>query len=143
MKDSLASALSRGVPFEAWKAAFAEELALGWSPANPGRLETAIRTQLQTQYMAARVGSLRAQTEKYPLWRFTAIMDTKTSDLCRQCNDTVLPADDRWWRDHTPPLHFNCRSTIVGVKKGERDERGPRVHADPGFGNPEEYLDAQ
>jgi SPP1 gp7 family putative phage head morphogenesis protein len=138
--NSLESALSRGASFEAWKQEFASAMST-WASEPGGRLETAIRTQLQTRYMAARVSGLRAQSEKYPLWRFTAILDLRTSDVCRACNDTVLPADHSWWARHTPPLHFNCRSTIVGLKRGERDPRAPRVKVPEGFGNPEDWVE--
>lgn len=132
--------MSRGVPFETWKREFAESLAKTWSEA-PARLETAIRTQLQTRYMAARVDNLRAHPEQYPLWKFSAILDKRTTPWCRACHDTVLPADHPFWVSHTPPLHFNCRSTIVGLKSGTRDKRAPRVKVPEGFGNPDDWID--
>ena len=137
---SLDEALAAGRAFQDWAEAFAEELSTYFAPAG-GALETPIRTQLQTRYMAARVSSLRAQPQKYPLWRFSAILDSRTTDWCRACHDVVLPSDSSWWDGHTPPLHFNCRSTIVGVKQGKRDVRPPRVKVPEGFGNPEQYLD--
>lgn len=63
------------------------------------------------------------------------------SDICEACNNVVLPADDPFWGSHTPPLHYNCRSTVVALSVDEADDEGvtgepPADDADEGFGAP-------
>jgi hypothetical protein len=47
------------------------------------------------------------------LLEFVARIDDRTSDICRECNGTRLPAGHPWWQTYTPPLHPHCRSTVV------------------------------
>lgn len=45
--------------------------------------------------------------------KFTAILDDKTSKICRHTNGTVMSVDDPNLAEITPPLHGDCRSTLV------------------------------
>lgn len=46
---------------------------------------------------------------------FTAILDERTSDMCREADGTVIPVDKIVPWENAPPLHFNCRSTMYPV----------------------------
>lgn len=48
-------------------------------------------------------------------YQFSAILDDVTSDICSECDGKIFPADTT----PIPPLHFNCRSTIVPITKYE------------------------
>lgn len=50
-------------------------------------------------------------TKKY---RYTAILDTRTSPICRSLDGKVY----NWGEGPQPPLHFNCRSMRVPIVKG-------------------------
>jgi len=50
-------------------------------------------------------------TRKY---RYTAILDTRTSPICRSLDGKVY----KWGEGPQPPLHFNCRSMRVPIVKG-------------------------
>jgi SPP1 gp7 family putative phage head morphogenesis protein len=50
-------------------------------------------------------------TTKY---RYTAILDTRTSPICRSLDGKVY----KWGEGPQPPLHFNCRSMRVPIVKG-------------------------
>jgi hypothetical protein len=74
-----------------------------------------------------------AEKERVRVWaegnpsmvlEFVARIDDRTSEICRECNGTRLPAGHPWWRTHTPPLHPHCRSTVV-------QSRGGPITADP------------
>jgi uncharacterized protein with gpF-like domain len=75
-----------------------------------------------------------------PFWRFDAIEDDRTSEICSGINGTILPVDDSFWSDHVPPLHFNCRSQLVPLDledvddEGGADDEAPEIDADEGFG---------
>lgn len=46
---------------------------------------------------------------------FTAILDERTSDFCREADGNVIPVEDiRPW-ENAPPLHYYCRSTMVPI----------------------------
>jgi SPP1 gp7 family putative phage head morphogenesis protein len=51
-------------------------------------------------------------------YRFTAILDSRTSSVCRGHDGELYTADNIKYR---PPLHWRCRSTIVPVLKKSVD----------------------
>jgi len=54
-------------------------------------------------------------------YRYNAILDNATTDICRERNGKYIPKDDiRALATNTPPLHVNCRSRLETVFKGER-----------------------
>ena len=86
-----------------------------------------INQWLQTEYdlavsgsqMAAKWVNITAQADILPLLEFDAVIDGRTSDLCRSLNKTTLPIDDPFWNTYYPPNHFNCRSTVWQLQKGK------------------------
>jgi SPP1 gp7 family putative phage head morphogenesis protein len=51
-------------------------------------------------------------------YQYSAIMDDRTSDVCRELDGKVFEKGE--YTTHlTPPLHFNCRSILVPVTKFE------------------------
>jgi SPP1 gp7 family putative phage head morphogenesis protein len=139
--DSLEAAVRQGTDFEQFKDEVYLKLLESWGGERPGQLETIFRTNLMTAYNEGRHAIISAPTVKRarPYWRFDATMDDRTSDECAECDGTVLPADDPFWTEHTPPLHFNCRSVLVPLSDEEAedegvDDEGPDADADEGFG---------
>jgi uncharacterized protein with gpF-like domain len=55
---------------------------------------------------------------------FSAIMDDRTSDICADLDESVYRSDDPVWNSITPPMHFNCRSTLIAVSEDELAESG-------------------
>ncbi len=43
------------------------------------------------------------------------IDDARQTDTCSSLSGVIRPYDDPFWEGHTPPLHFNCRSTLRGI----------------------------
>ena len=48
-------------------------------------------------------------------WQYDAVLDDRTTDLCRSLNGLVMPAQDPRWYSRMPPLHSGCRSSIRAV----------------------------
>ena len=69
--------------------------------------------------MAAKWVNITAQAETLPLLEFDAVIDGRTSDLCRSLNKTILPIDNPFWKTYYPPNHFKCRSTVWQRQKGK------------------------
>lgn len=112
------------------------------------RIETIYRTNVQGAYAAGRHAQLTdpAVLEDQPYWQFDAIMDNRTSPVCKAAHGTVLPAEDKWWATHNPPCHFNCRSTVIPMTGDEAKAAGvtetPTTEkAGKGFGAPPDLSD--
>ncbi len=86
-----------------------------------------INQWLQTEYdlavsgsqMAAKWVNITAQSDTLTLLEFDAVIDSRTSDLCRSLNKTILPINDPFWKTYYPPNHFKCRSTVWQRQKGK------------------------
>jgi SPP1 gp7 family putative phage head morphogenesis protein len=50
---------------------------------------------------------------------FSAILDDRTSEICRRRNGLRMRLDDPKLPDNTPPLHPNCRSVLIPIVWGE------------------------
>lgn len=78
---------------------------------------------------------------------YSAILDSRTTDICRHLDDRVYPVDAPEWNEYRPPNHFNCRSILVPVTAIDSDVTGkdnvpdgrwsktPRVEPQQGFGS--------
>lgn len=139
--EAIESAIANGDTLEDFKDAVGEQLEQSWGGADASRLETIFRTNVNTAYNEGRhsVFSAPAVKEARPYWRFDLIDDDRICDICEDCGGVVLPADDPWWEEHLPPLHFNCRCSFNALSDDEAreegvDEEGPDSDADDGFG---------
>jgi SPP1 gp7 family putative phage head morphogenesis protein len=61
-----------------------------------------------------RYESFRAESEVEKVL-YVGTLDHRTSDICKSLDGTVYPKDQA----RVPPLHVNCRSTLVPILKGE------------------------
>jgi SPP1 gp7 family putative phage head morphogenesis protein len=140
--EGLKQAISKGSTFEEFKADAGAKLEAHWGGEKPGRLETIFRTNVIGAYNSGRHAVLSAPEVKRfrPYRRFDGIDDDRQTDICDDCDGTILPADDPWWLTHTPLLHFNCRSVVVPLSEEEALAEGidepPPVDPADGFGTP-------
>jgi SPP1 gp7 family putative phage head morphogenesis protein len=74
-------------------------------------------------------------------FRYSAIMDERTTDICSELHDHTWSKDSEVWDEYRPPNHFNCRSILVPVTQldvqdgqwdGE-DDADPTVTPQDGF----------
>ncbi len=88
---------------------------IGISERNPYWLEVHARTNFLTAYNAGRwVQIAKARTIKYLV--YNAILDERTTKLCKSLDGVVRPKDDPFWDRFMPPNHFSCRSLATVVK---------------------------
>lgn len=130
--SAIDKALKDGVALEDFKKSIGDELRRAWAGSvdDPAwRLETVFRTNLQLAYNAGRhrQASHPDVAGDRPVWMFDAILDGRETDICRKCDETKLPSDHVWWKTHTPPLHFNCRSSFIALT----DEQAGPITANP------------
>jgi len=87
----------------------------------PYRIETLIRTNgtrayntgMMTEYNDPDLdGFVRAV-------QVSAILDTRTTDICRHADGKIFMLDDPMAGQLTPPLHFNCRTVLIPVTEAD------------------------
>ena len=54
--------------------------------------------------------------------RFSAILDERTSRMCRMRDGMTFRLEDPRLVGNTPPLHPNCRSVLIPVTEFDRPE---------------------
>lgn len=120
VQKSLERAIRDGVGLAKWKKEIGPALRRAWGPGrrnragrvfNQGqRLELIYRNAMQGAYNAGRMRALRqpALRAVRPVWIYDAILDSRTSAICKSLDGTTLPADDPFWTTRTPPVHHAC-----------------------------------
>lgn len=87
---------------------------IGMGSASGWYWETVYRTNAQTAYNAGRM--MGYEEDKPVALELIVIDDARTTDLCRQyAGGFIRPYDDPFWKNHIPPFHFNCRTTIRAI----------------------------
>lgn len=118
-----------------------EEPVEGRAAVTPPRIATAVRTVTTDMFNAAR----RATFEDPELggfvqaYEYSAVLDERTTTICRELDGKVWPVGSTNWTRYTPPNHFNCRSLLVPLVKGDEwtaspDELPSGAEPAPGFG---------
>ena len=103
-----------------------------------GVYDTYNKNWLQAEYNTAIGQGMQAQqwsdiekTKKdFPYLRYSAIVDSRTSDICEPINGVTLPVDDKFWNSYTPLNHFNCRCTLEKLDKFEDVQTTPKEDID-------------
>lgn len=138
-------ALQTGETLDDFKRRVTAKLTEAWNVPNAPRIETIFRTNVQLAYGAGRFRQLTdpAVAKRRPFWKFSAVLDGRTSRICQPLDGQVVAADSEFWSQHVPPLHFNCRSTVVPLTKDQATAAGiadqaPQGGPPPleGFGQP-------
>jgi len=81
---------------------------------SPQRLETIVRTNTTEAFNIGRLHALN-QSPLIDQVMFSAILDTRTTEVCRYMHGRTFRKTDPALQRFLPPLHFNCRSIIVPV----------------------------
>jgi SPP1 gp7 family putative phage head morphogenesis protein len=140
MRD-LENAVSHGVPLNEFKAAVQQKLMAAWGGTvkRPGhRIETIYRTNTQLAYGAGRYAQLTNPDalKVRPVWVYDAVLDSRTTETCRERHGITKLASDEWWNTNYPPLHHRCRSGVRAIRSGgaELTENIPDSDPNEGFG---------
>lgn len=138
--EALDKAVADGTSFEDFKLSVGEQLESAWGGEGGYRLETVFRTNVQVALNAGRYAQQTnpAVLKRRPIWKFSAIFDRRTTVVCSLANGTTLRSDDPWWDSHQPPLHHNCRSTVIALTEEDAGddltEAPPEMPPSEGFG---------
>lgn len=91
---------------------------------NPGRLKTIFYTQRQQAFMAARYEQLIDSRERYPYWRYRAVMDLNTRPSHAKLNNLIFHHSDPIWNVIFPPNGFNCRCRVEFISEEQIKREG-------------------
>lgn len=81
------------------------------------RLENIARTEATTAYNAGRLAAFKAEGDFVRAVQFSAILDERTTDICRFRDGLIMRMDDPRLPANTPPLHFMCRSVLLPIDR--------------------------
>lgn len=95
----------------------------------PYRLETIIRTNVTEAYNQGRIVEMLDPEVKDMLSgvQYSAVIDTRTTEVCRLLHGKVFDKDDPELHRLAPPNHFNCRSVLVPVLIDETVDEKEKV----------------
>lgn len=81
-------------------------------------LKTEYQTAVAGAQMASKWEEIQRMKATYPLLEFIAVEDDHTTALCRSLDGVIRMVDDAFWMQFYPPNHYNCRSTVKQLRKG-------------------------
>lgn len=99
--------------------------------------ERLIRTETNYFHNSGEIDSYKSMGFKH--FQFLATLDNRTSEMCAEMDGKVFDVDKGAVGYNIPPLHVNCRSTIVPYFKDFEPEE-TRIYRNPNTGR-NEYAD--
>jgi SPP1 gp7 family putative phage head morphogenesis protein len=69
-------------------------------------------TTIGQAQMIERWEQIENQKERLPFLKYSAVIDTQTSEICLPLDGICLPVNDSFWDSNSPLNHFNCRCTL-------------------------------
>lgn len=111
-----------------------------------GRMETVLRTNVQTAYGTGSWRSFERNKKTQPYLMWSAIDDSRVRPSHLAMDGYIAPVDDPIWRVWHPPAGWNCRCSQLALTEKQAIARGygkqakPTVQPDPGFGNADDGV---
>jgi SPP1 gp7 family putative phage head morphogenesis protein len=121
INDELLTGLAEGESFEDWKERMLNDPDFGML--TEAHLETVFRNYTQTAYNAGRWSQFEVNKLAVPFLMFSAINDSRTTEICRHRNGIIRPVDDEFWGSSSPPCHHRCRSTLISLTRSQAEKR--------------------
>ena len=125
LKDKLAQAIANGQSIQKTAKDFRERFGVQNYYA-----ERLIRTETNYFHNTAEIDSYESMGFEY--YEFLATLDSRTSEICQHMDGKRFKVSEGKPGENMPPLHPNCRSTIVPYFKGYEPET--RLYRDPETG---------
>ena len=125
LKDKLAIAIANGQSIQKTARDFRERFGVQNYYA-----ERLVRTETNFFHNEAEIESYKSMGFEY--YKFLATLDSRTSEICQHMDGKRFKVSEGVPGDNMPPLHPNCRSTIVPYFKGY--EPDTRLYRDPETG---------
>ncbi len=114
LDDSVSAILVHALEVGATRKELSRMLAEVFPDFSKARLENIARTETTAALTQGRLAQFR-ENSRVAAVQFVAIMDARTTVICRSRDGLIMMLDDPALTANTPPLHFHCRSTLVPV----------------------------
>lgn len=101
---------------------------------NVGEFESKRLIRTETAHINNEMEALSYEEADIEKYRFVAVLDTRTSHICREHDYKVYKVSERQVGVNYPPLHPFCRSTTIAVFDGEDLTELSRRARDPKTG---------
>ncbi len=89
-------------------------------------------TSIASAQMARKWVEIQQNKSTLPYLQFDAILDSRTSPICKPLDGVIKPIDDSFWNTYYPPNHFRCRSSVKQLAKGVVTANHKIVHPEKG-----------
>lgn len=110
VKKSLIRAISGGKTLKEFRAAVDEVFdSYGITRLSSNHINTVYRTNLYTAYAVGEQAQVEGMRDRFPLWRYSAIIDSQTRPKHRELNGQIF----RTGEGPVPPIDYNCRCTAI------------------------------
>lgn len=63
------------------------------------------------------------ETEVNDYLEYVAVLDSKTSEICKHLDGIVRHKNDSFWQTHAPLNHYRCRCTLIGAYKEDQTSK--------------------
>ena len=113
---------------------------LGTTKLTENQAKTLVTTHMTQADNIVKQKVLEANKEVYSGYVFTAILDSRTSEICSRYDNLFQSADNLRIQ---PPLHWRCRSILVPVLKGKKEiaaSVSDRINKEKLFAVPDNQL---
>lgn len=119
VKSELQRAFTDGITYQDFADRFeALYRTMGITPDKPVRLDMIFRTNLFSAYTAGQVQQVSTVKDRFPVWRYVAIMDDRTRHSHRELNNRLFRYGP------FPPISFNCRCTPQFIHQHQLERMG-------------------
>jgi SPP1 gp7 family putative phage head morphogenesis protein len=131
VKNSLEKSLEQGTSYNDFKKDIKPLLIRRGFERKPDgsswRFDTIYRTNVQSAYMNSKLEQLEEVKQTFEYWQYDSISDSRTRPSHKALDGKILRADDPFWKTHFPPNGFNCRCSIIPIRKTEIIKRNLNV----------------
>ena len=90
--------------------------------------ETLVRTETTFYNNLATLDTIKDLGGEY--YEIVAVLDTRTSDICRHENKKIYPISEYKTGQTAPPFHVRCRSTIMPSHQSKDGEKSDNPYVD-------------
>lgn len=127
IQKSLSDALAAGETWQEWKAR-ADQIFEQFKaqPMEPHRLQTVFRTNLYSAYSSAQLDQIASMPDRFPLWRYVAILDSVTRPSHAALNGMVFNEGEGPY----PPIDYNCRCSAQHLHLYQVDSENLKPSSD-------------
>ncbi|MDO5106127.1 minor capsid protein [Capnocytophaga sp.] len=80
-------------------------------------LKTEHNTVVAGAQMSGKWQEIQRDKHLFPFVQFKVIVDGHTSDVCKPLHDVIVSVDDPMLMYYFPPNHFNCRTTVMRLRR--------------------------